>query len=94
VVLWQAEVAAICFDLFCDAWLIYDNRNALQQQIDEWDDRPWQQRRRLALSLRFMSRWEGWHAEFKRGGHTEDLNPTMHRWGTRFVPAMRCGGEA
>jgi hypothetical protein len=61
------EAAELVYQLFCDEWLIYDNRNALQQQIDEWDDRPWQQRRRLALSLRFMSRWEGWHAEFKRG---------------------------
>lgn len=55
------EASALVYELFCDPWLIYDTRNALQQQIDEWDDRPWQQRRRLALSLRFISRWEGWH---------------------------------
>jgi len=59
--------ADLIYELFCDEWLIYDNRIALQQQIDEWDDRPWQQRRRLALSLRFMSRWEGWHGGIERG---------------------------
>lgn len=51
------EAAELVYELFCDEWLIYDNRTALQQQIEEWDDRPWQQRRRLALSFRFMSRW-------------------------------------
>lgn len=45
-------------ELFSDEWLIYDNRVALQRHIDEWDDRPHQQRRRLALSFRFVSRWE------------------------------------
>lgn len=59
------EAAALVYDLFCDEWLLYDNRNAIQQHIDEWDDRPWQQRRRLALSFRFMSRWEGWHREYE-----------------------------
>jgi len=44
------EAADLVYELFCDAWAIYDNRVALQQNIDEWDDRPWQQRRRLALS--------------------------------------------
>lgn len=53
------EAKELVYELFCDEWTIYDNRVALQQNIDEWDDRPWQQRRRLALSYRFMSRWEG-----------------------------------
>jgi len=69
------EAAELVYQLFCDEWLIYDNRNALQQQIDEWDDRPWQQRRRLALSLRFMSRWEDWHTEFKRGDPRRRYGP-------------------
>jgi hypothetical protein len=56
-----AEASELAYELFCDEWTIYDNRVALQQHIDEWDDRPWQQRRRQALSFRFMSRWEGWH---------------------------------
>jgi len=58
--------AELVYELFCDEWLIYDNRNALQQNIDEWDDRPHQQRRRLALSFRFMSRWEGWNRDASR----------------------------
>jgi hypothetical protein len=52
------EASDLVYELFCDEWTIYDNRVAIQQNIDEWDDRPWQQRRRLALSFRFMSRWE------------------------------------
>ncbi|MCB0154933.1 MAG: hypothetical protein KDF65_09050, partial [Anaerolineae bacterium] len=69
------EASQLVYDLFCDEWLIYDNRNALQQHIDEWDDRPWQQRRRLALSYRFMSRWPGWHREYEPGYEHERNGP-------------------
>lgn len=41
-----------------DGRLIRDNRRALSRLIVEWDDRPWQQRRRLALSFGYVSRWE------------------------------------
>ena len=41
-----------------DRNLIRDNRRALSRLIDEWDDRPWQHRRRLALSFGYVSRWE------------------------------------
>lgn len=55
--------------MFCDEWCIYNNRVAIQRHIDEWDDRPWQQRRRLALSYRFMSRWDGkYEIKMGRGG--------------------------
>lgn len=57
------EASDLVYELFCDEWTIYDNRVAIQQNIDEWDDRPWQQRSRLALSFRFMSRWEGKYSE-------------------------------
>jgi hypothetical protein len=43
---------------YWDGNLIRDNRRALSRLIDEWDDRPWQQQRRLALSFRYVSRWE------------------------------------
>lgn len=69
------EAAALIYELFCDPWLIYDARVALQQQIEEWDDRPWQQRRRMALSFRFMSRWEGWHREYEEGHEQERSGP-------------------
>lgn len=52
-----AEASKLIYDFFCDEWLVYDMRVSIQQNIDEWDDRPWQQRRRLALSFRFLSRW-------------------------------------
>ena len=69
------EAAELVYELFGDEWLIYDNRNALQQNIDEWDDRPWQQRRRLALSFRFMSRWDGWLREYEKGYERELHGP-------------------
>jgi hypothetical protein len=61
------EASEIVYELFCDEWTIYNNRVAIQQNIDEWDDRPWQQRRRLALSFRFMSRWEGKYSDERDG---------------------------
>ncbi len=67
------EAKELVYQLFCDEWTIYDNRVAIQRLIDEWDDRPWQQRRRLALSSRFMSRWEGWEREYE-SGQAEKLN--------------------
>lgn len=63
------EASDLVYELFCDEWTIYDNRIAIQRHIDEWDDRPWQQRRRLALSYRFMSRWDGkYEIKMDRGG--------------------------
>jgi len=62
------EAGELVYQLFCDEWTLYDNRVAIQRMIDEWDDRPWQQRRRLALSFRFTSRWEGWGREDEKDG--------------------------
>lgn len=63
------EASDLVYEFFCDEWTIYDNRVAIQQHIDEWDDRPWQQRRRLALSYCFMSRWDGkYEIKMDRGG--------------------------
>lgn len=70
-----AEASELVYQLFCDEWTIYDNRVAIQQNIDEWDDRPWQQRRRLALSLRFMSRWPGWEREYEDDFEAEKDGP-------------------
>ncbi len=61
------EAQELVYERFCDEWMIYDNRVAIQQNIDEWDDRPWQHRRRLALSFRFMSRWEGRYSGERKG---------------------------
>lgn len=69
------EAAALVYELFCDEWLIYNNRTALQRNIEEWDDRPWQQRRRLALSFRFMSRWVGWDQEVEMDYEHERNGP-------------------
>ena len=53
------EAAELVLEAFSDPWLIRDNRKAIGRHVDEWDDRPWQQRRRLAHSFRYTSRWQG-----------------------------------
>lgn len=91
------EVAELVYELFCDEWLIYDNRNALQQQIEEWDDRPWQQRRRLALSFRFMSRWPGWEREFEPDPKLERKGPAdvagLLKKGRDYLLYVYCLGD-
>lgn len=88
------EAAELAYQLFCDEWLIYDTRNALQQQIDEWDDRPWQQRRRLALSMRMHSRWEGWHEQTGRyGGSPPDVAELLLGGHSLLIEAYCLGDE-
>jgi tetratricopeptide (TPR) repeat protein len=58
-----------------DGNLIRDNRRALSRLIDEWDDRPWQGRRRLALSFRYVSRWEDSYGENVEGNEEEWEGP-------------------
>lgn len=65
------EASDLVYELFCDEWTIYDNRVAIQHHVEEWDDRPSEQRRRLAFSFRFMSRWLGWEDE-DRDDYYED----------------------
>lgn len=87
------EASDLVYELFCDEWTIYDNRVAVQQNIDEWDDRPWQQRRRLALSFRFMSRWDGkYEAMMERGG-PKDVRPILHEGKMELLGAYCLGDE-
>jgi len=58
-----------------DGNLIRDNRRALSRLIDEWDDRPWQQHRRLALSFGYVSRWEDKYQEDLEGFEDEGEGP-------------------
>ncbi len=58
-----------------DPDLIRDNRRALSRLIDEWDDRPWQQHRRLALSFGYVSRWDARHREYEEGFEHEREGP-------------------
>ncbi len=60
----HVEASAFILELFSDPQLIRDNRKAIGRHVDEWDDRQWQERRRLALSFSFMSRWEGNYRPF------------------------------
>lgn len=50
------EASDLVYEIFCDEWMIYDQRCALQKSIEEWDDRPHQQRRRLAHSFAYLTR--------------------------------------
>ena len=58
-----------------DGNLIRDNRRALSRLIDEWDDRPWQQHRRLALSFGYVSRWDDNYHEDEEGVDDEREGP-------------------
>ena len=42
------EASDLVLEAFNDPWVIRDNRKAIGRTIDEWDDRVWQQRQRLA----------------------------------------------
>lgn len=87
------EASDLVYELLCDEWTIYDNRVAIQQNIDEWDDRPWQQRRRLALSFRFMSRWDGkYEAMMERGG-PKDVRKILHKGKMELLGAYCLGDE-
>ncbi|MBI3166918.1 MAG: hypothetical protein HYZ22_00460 [Chloroflexi bacterium] len=87
------EAKELVYELFCDEWTIYDNRVAVQQNIDEWDDRPWQQRRRLALSFRFMSRWDGkYEARMDRGG-SKDVRKILEEGKMELLGAYCLGDE-
>lgn len=92
------EASDLVYELFCDEWLIFDNRNAVQQNIDEWDDRPYQQRRRLALSFRFMSHWEGWSREYEKGREMElegpeDVRKLLDKGRMQLLEAYCLGDE-
>lgn len=69
------EASELVLQAFSDPWLIRDNRKAIGRHVDEWDDRPWQQRRRLALSFRFTSRWEGRDRQLDESVDFDDVMP-------------------
>jgi len=87
------EASHLVYELFCDEWTIYDNRVAIQQNIDEWDDRPWQQRRRLALSYRFMSRWDGKYERMMDRGGPDDVRKILEDGKMELLGAYCLGDE-
>ena len=70
------EAADLVLEAFNDPWLIRENRRALSRLIDEWDDRPWQQRRRLACSFNYTSCWEGQYREWDENVNPEEVCPS------------------
>jgi tetratricopeptide (TPR) repeat protein len=70
------EASDLILEAFRAPDLIRENRKALGRVIDEWDDRPWQQRRRLARSYGYMSRWEGQYRKYDETVDPEDLCPS------------------
>lgn len=87
------EAKELVYELFCDEWTIYENRVAIQQNIDEWDDRPWQQRRRLALSYRFMSRWDGKYELKRDRGGPKDVRKILEDGKFELLGAYCLGDE-
>ena len=87
------EANELVYKLFCDEWTIYDNRIAIQQNIDEWDDRPWQQRRKLALSYRFMSRWDGKYEMIHDRGGPKDVRKILEDGKMELLGAYCLGDE-
>jgi len=81
-----------------DGALIRDNRRALSRLIDEWDDRPWQQRRRLALSFGYVSRWDEKYEDLLEGFEEEGEGPgdvkTYLRTGHLQLLEDYLGGQA
>ncbi len=81
-----------------DGVLIRDNRRALSRLIDEWDDRPWQQRRRLALSFGYVSRWDEKYEDLLEGFEEEGEGPgdvkTYLRTGHLQLLEDYLGGQA
>ena len=99
------EASELVYDIFCDVWCIHDNRVAIQQLVDEWDDQPHQQRRRLALSYRYMSRWDMRHSNEDQDdenamthhflGHPKltDVNDLLEEGKTQLVEAYCLGDD-
>ena len=69
------DAAELVLQAFSDPWLIRDNRKSIGRHVSEWDDRPWQQRRRLALSFRYTSRWEGRYRQHDQSIDNDNLLP-------------------
>lgn len=55
------EASELIYELFCEEWFVYNQREAIQHHIEEWDDRPWQHRHRIATSysrMRFLREYD------------------------------------
>lgn len=70
-----AEASDLVLTALNDPWLIRENRRAIERIIDEWDDRPWQQRRRLARSYGYVCRWNGRYRKYDEEIDPEELCP-------------------
>lgn len=69
------ETKDLIYHAICDPWLVGRIQQTINHQVPEWDDRPWQQQHRLALSYRLLSRWPGFLREHQPGHQTERDGP-------------------
>ncbi len=60
------EAADLVLEIFSEPRLIYENRQALCVDIEEWDDRPHQFRARLAKSFHLMCCWSGHQSQHEQ----------------------------
>lgn len=92
------EASDLVAEIFRDPWTIYENRKAIQRMIDEWDDRPHQHRRRLALSFRYMSQPEWMDDDFAGAldgleGNLGDVNALLQQGKLQLLEAYCLGDE-
>ena len=73
------ETKDLIYHAICDPWLVGRIQQTINHQVPEWDDRPWQQQHRLALSYRLITRWPGFLREHRPGYETERDGPAEVR---------------
>lgn len=70
------EASELALEALTSPSLIREYRRVISRAIDEWDDRVWQQRRRLARSFSRISRWPGRYRKWDENIDPEDVCPS------------------
>lgn len=86
------DAAELVYRSFCSPPLIREYRKAHSRLIDEWDDRAWQHRRRLAISFSLVSRWA--HKDALDDEQLPDADRTMLTEGKMQLLQHYTGGSA
>ncbi len=89
------EASELILEGFSTPWLIRDYRKAIARLIDEWDDRPWQQRHRLALSYGYFSQWKHWtmDGEEEKNEQLVDVQNILEEGDKQLLQAYLTGVE-
>lgn len=57
------HASELIFEMCCDEWHIYQSRKNIAESVEEFDDRPYRQRERLAKAFHSLTRWPGYYDE-------------------------------